>query len=93
MPRRGRNRLLVPGAEEGVNRFKKEVVNQVLGTNITNSEDVKMEVAKQFDIPLRKRGGNGDIRAEDAGKIGGFIGGNMVKEMVRLAQRSMARKD
>jgi hypothetical protein len=93
MPRRGRNRLLVPSAEEEVNQFKKRVVNHALGTNITNPEDVKMEVAKQFDIPLKKRGGNGEIRAEEAGKIGGFIGGNMVKEMIRMAQLSIAKKD
>lgn len=87
---RRRRRLLISQARDDVDRFKTKVMNQVLGTNITDPNDVKMEVAKQLDIPL-KRSGNGEIRAEDAGKIGGAIGGQMVKEMVRLAQESLRK--
>ncbi|TCS92344.1 small, acid-soluble spore protein, alpha/beta type [Hazenella coriacea] len=87
---RRRRRLLISHAREEVDEFKTKVMNKVLGTNILDPNDVKMEVAKQLDIPLNQSG-NGDIRAEDAGKIGGAIGGQMVKEMVRLAQESLRK--
>ena len=41
-------------------------------------------------IPLSK-GYNGKLTSEQAGKIGGPIGGNMVKEMVRMAQEQMMK--
>jgi hypothetical protein len=91
MARRGRNRLLVPQVEEELNLFKTRVMNHLLGTHIENPDDVKLEVAKQLDIPLEPSG-NGDIKAEQAGKVGGVIGGNMVKEMIRLVQMSMVKK-
>lgn len=87
---RRRRRLLISQAREDVDQFKTKVMNQVLGTNIQDPDDVKMEVAKQLDIPLKPLG-IGEIRAEDAGKIGGAIGGRMVKEMIRLAQESLSK--
>ncbi|MBA4492759.1 small, acid-soluble spore protein, alpha/beta type [Paenactinomyces guangxiensis] len=87
---RRRNRLLVPQARQGVERLKTEVMNQALGTNIQEPGEVKMEVARQLDIPLQKEG-NGELKAEDAGKIGGQIGGRMVKEMIRMAEESLKR--
>lgn len=89
--RRNRNRLLIPEAHQDVERFKTKVMNQVLGTHIQDPDEIKMEVAKQLDIPLSKEG-NGDLKAEDAGKIGGAIGGNMVKEMIRLAEKNLLSK-
>ncbi|SEM68029.1 small, acid-soluble spore protein, alpha/beta type [Lihuaxuella thermophila] len=89
--RRNRNRLLVPEARQGMEQFKTKVMNQVLGTHFQDSDEIKMEVAKQLDIPLSKEG-NGDLKAEDAGKIGGAIGGNMVKEMIRLAEKNLLSK-
>ncbi len=51
----------------------------------------KYEIANELGIPLNK-GYNGNITASDAGKIGGSIGGNMVKEMVRMAEQQLAKK-
>ena len=48
----------------------------------------KFEVAKDLGIPL-SRGDNGDLRARDAGAIGGRIGGSMVRLMVRYAESSL----
>ncbi|WP_220183991.1 alpha/beta-type small acid-soluble spore protein [Thermoactinomyces mirandus] len=74
-----------------LNQLKKLIISEVTGRHIQYPEDVSMEVAKQLNIPLKKTG-NGDIRATDAGKIGGFIGGHMVKELVRMAQDELARE-
>lgn len=52
----------------------------------------KYEIANELGIPLNK-GYNGNIKASDAGKIGGAIGGNMVKEMVRMAEQQLANKN
>lgn len=52
----------------------------------------KYEVANELGIPLNK-GYNGNITASDAGKIGGAIGGNMVKEMVRMAEQQLTNKN
>ena len=49
-----------------------------------NPDDVKYEVAKEQGVPLKK-GYNGHLTSEQAGKVGGPIGGNMVKEMVWMA--------
>lgn len=84
-----KNRLLVPEAREQVNAFKTRIMNESLQMNIQDHEHVKMEVAKRLDIPLQKKG-NGHLKSEDVGKIGGVIGGTMVKEMIRLAQQSLA---
>ncbi|MNF09608.1 Small, acid-soluble spore protein, alpha/beta type [compost metagenome] len=54
-------------------------------------DDVKYEVAKELGIPLQS-GNNGNLTTEEAGHIGGRIGGSMVREMIRLAQEQLAEK-
>ncbi|MFC4617117.1 alpha/beta-type small acid-soluble spore protein [Camelliibacillus cellulosilyticus] len=54
-------------------------------------EDVKYEVASSVGIPLKK-GDNGDLAAKDAGKIGGNIGGPMVREMIKLAEQNLRKR-
>lgn len=88
MARRRKNRLLIPNSRKEMDSLKTNVMSKILGANITNPDDVRMEVAKQLDIPLKEQG-NGELKAEQAGKIGGVIGGNMVKELVRMAQKTM----
>jgi len=86
------NRILVPDARRALDQLKTDVM-KAQGYNVDNSahQNVKFEVAEELDIPLSK-GYNGNLTSEQAGKIGGPIGGNMVKEMVRLAQEQMAKK-
>lgn len=52
---------------------------------------LKFEVADELGIPLRE-GYNGDITARAAGAIGGKIGGNMVRVMVRYAQQMLTNQ-
>ena len=83
--RRGRN-LIVPQASQGIERFKGEVMRQKGYTvNMNEPDNVKYEVASSLGIPLIN-GGNGHLSTEQAGKIGGQIGGTMVREMIRMAQ-------
>lgn len=87
---RKRRRLLIEGAQ-AVDRLQTDVMNRELGTSFVNKEDVKVELAKQLDIPYQSRGSNGDLRAEDAGKIGGKMGGLLVKELVRMSMESLSK--
>ncbi|UOQ92227.1 alpha/beta-type small acid-soluble spore protein [Halobacillus shinanisalinarum] len=87
-----RNKILVPQARKDLDLLKARVMKgKGYDTNMTNPDDVKYEVAKEQGIPLKK-GYNGQITSEQAGKVGGPIGGNMVKEMVKMAQEKMTKK-
>lgn len=47
---------------------------------------------KDLEVPLQK-GYNGKLTSEQAGKVGGNIGGKMVKEMIKMAQQSMKKQN
>ena len=86
------NKILVPEARDGLNQLKAQVM-KANGYNVNSSQpsNVKYEIADELGIPLTK-GYNGNLTAEQAGKIGGPIGGNMVKEMVKMAKQQLAKK-
>lgn len=77
-----RNKILVPEARAGLDKLKAEV------TKTVDPSKTKYEIAKEQGVPL-KEGYNGELKAKDAGKIGGQIGGSMVKELVRLGQQQL----
>ncbi|MCD8510466.1 MAG: alpha/beta-type small acid-soluble spore protein [Bacillus sp. (in: Bacteria)] len=77
-----KNKILVPEAREGLDRLKARIANS------SNPSNAKYEVAKEQGIELN-HGYNGEIRAKDAGKIGGSIGGNMVKELVKMGEEKL----
>jgi len=86
------NNILVPEARQALNQLRVRVMEvQGYGLNSAPGEDVKYEIAHELGIPFNKEY-NGNLTSEQAGKIGGPIGGNMVKEMVKLAQEQLARK-
>lgn len=85
MARRNRNKILVSEARQGLNDLKAKVA----GT--TNPEDAKFEAAKEVGVPLKK-GYNGGLTSEQAGKVGGRLGGSMVKELVKMAQQNLTKK-
>ncbi|AGK52209.1 alpha/beta-type small acid-soluble spore protein [Bacillus sp. 1NLA3E] len=80
-----RNKILVPEARDALDKLKAKLNNQA------NPDNVKYEVARETGIPL-KHGYNGDLTTRQAGKIGGEIGGNMVRELVKMAQQSLNDK-
>lgn len=89
---RRRRRLAVPGAEEGVSALKADVMRKEgYPVDPQRPDEVKYEVAKDIGVPL-KRGDNGKLTTEEAGLVGGRIGGAMVREMIRLAQEQLTRR-
>ncbi|QFF98443.1 small acid-soluble spore protein [Psychrobacillus glaciei] len=87
-----KNKILVPSARKELDKLKARVMKDIgYDVDINNPDHVKYEIAEELNIPLSK-GYNGKLTSEQAGKIGGPIGGNMVKEMIRMAQEQMTRK-
>ncbi|WP_407268605.1 small, acid-soluble spore protein, alpha/beta type [Radiobacillus sp. PE A8.2] len=80
-----RNKILVPSARKGLDELKAKV------SHANSASDAKYEVAKEQGVHLN-RGYNGEIKAKDAGKIGGNIGGSMVKELINMAKQDLAKK-
>ncbi|RNC97826.1 alpha/beta-type small acid-soluble spore protein [Lysinibacillus halotolerans] len=85
MARRNRNKILVPEARQGLDQLKAKVA----GTS--DPERAKFEIAEEVGVPL-KEGYNGKLTSEEAGKVGGRLGGNMVKELVKMAQENLSEK-
>jgi small acid-soluble spore protein D (minor alpha/beta-type SASP) len=80
-----RNKILVPEARRALDDLKA----QVAGT--MKAEDAKFETAKEVGVPLNK-GYNGGLTTREAGKVGGRLGGSMVRELVRMAQQNLTKK-
>jgi len=79
-----RNKILVPEARSGLDQLKAQVMK-------TNSpEDAKFEAASEVGVPLQK-GYNGKLTSEQAGKVGGRLGGSMVRELVKIAQENIKK--
>ena len=85
MAKKNRNKLLVPESRQELDQLKAKV------SGTSNPENAAIEVAKELGISL-KEGYNGKLTSEEAGKVGGRIGGSMVKELVKMAQESMKEK-
>jgi len=91
MARRNR-KPLVPGTRNALDAFKGKVMaKHGYKVDPEDPNNVKYEVAKEQGVPLTK-GYNGNLSSEEAGKVGGPIGGNMVKEMIRMAQEQLQKK-
>ncbi|MEW9109648.1 MAG: alpha/beta-type small acid-soluble spore protein [Cytobacillus gottheilii] len=82
---RRRRRPLVPEARSGLDGLK----SKLMGTQ--TEEEAKFEAAKEVGVPLQK-GYNGRLTSVEAGQVGGRLGGSMVKELVRLAQEELKKK-
>ncbi|MCM3721138.1 alpha/beta-type small acid-soluble spore protein [Solibacillus isronensis] len=85
MAKKNRNKILVPEAKQELDLLKAKV------TGSSNPEVTALEVAKELGIPL-KEGYNGKLTSFEAGKVGGKIGGSMVKELIKMAQESLKKE-
>ncbi|MFK7691781.1 small, acid-soluble spore protein, alpha/beta type [Paenibacillus sp. HJGM_3] len=91
MARRRNRKLVVPEAGQSLDLFKAQVMRQEgYKVDPSHPDDVKFEVARSLGVPLTE-GNNGELKSEAAGRIGGEIGGAMVREMVRMAKEQLAR--
>lgn len=82
---RRRRRPLIPEARNGLDQLK----SKMMGTDSGN--EAKFEAAKEVGVPLQK-GYNGRLTSVEAGKVGGRLGGSMVKELVRMAQEELRKR-
>jgi small acid-soluble spore protein D (minor alpha/beta-type SASP) len=80
-----RNKILVPEARNGLDALKARVANT------RNPENAKFEAAEEVGVPLKK-GYNGQLTSEQAGKVGGRLGGSMVRELVKMAKENLVKK-
>ena len=80
-----KSKILVPEARQALDDLKA----QVAGT--MTSDQAKFEIAREVGVPLRN-GDNGNLTTREAGKVGGRLGGGMVRELVKIAQQSMRKK-
>jgi small acid-soluble spore protein D (minor alpha/beta-type SASP) len=80
-----RNKILVPEARQGLDQLKAKVVHS------QTPEQAKFEAAQEVGVPL-KAGYNGRLTSVEAGKVGGRLGGSMVRELVKMAQENMRQK-
>lgn len=80
-----RRKILVFEARQGLDDLKAKIA----GTK--NPEEAKFEVAKEIGVPLKKDD-NGELTSKQNGKIGGKLGGGMVKELIKMAQENLGKK-
>lgn len=80
-----KNKILVPEARNGLDALKARVAR------VQNPEDAKFEAAEETGVPLKK-GYNGQLTSEQAGKVGGRLGGSMVRELVKMAQENLRNR-
>jgi small acid-soluble spore protein D (minor alpha/beta-type SASP) len=81
-----KRKILVPEAQKGLDQLKAKIANS------QTPEDAKFEIAEEVGVPLNK-GYNGGLTSHQAGKVGGRLGGNMVRELVRIAKEDMINKN
>ncbi|WP_251553624.1 alpha/beta-type small acid-soluble spore protein [Neobacillus muris] len=79
-----RNKILVPEARNGLDQLKAMIVQA------NNPDIAKFEAAREVGVPLKK-GYNGQLTSEQAGKVGGRLGGSMVRELVKMAQQNLTK--
>jgi small acid-soluble spore protein D (minor alpha/beta-type SASP) len=94
MARRRKRRLLVPEAREALERLKQSVVVEKMSGTAAPVERVENPArlaAQSVGIPYNARD-NGDMKARDAGTIGGHIGGSMVKRLIEIAEQELAQE-
>ena len=77
-----RKKILVPEARQALDALKAQV------TGAADPAQAKFEAAREQGIPLQK-GYNGKLTSEQAGKVGGRIGGSMVQELIKLAKNNL----
>lgn len=80
----GRRKILVPEARNGLDKLKAKVVQA------QTPEQAKFEAAEEVGVPL-KNGYNGGLTSHEAGKVGGRLGGSMVRELIKMAQENMRK--
>jgi small acid-soluble spore protein D (minor alpha/beta-type SASP) len=92
MSRRRKRRPLVADSRYQLDHLQTKLISEDLGRSFANKEEAKLELAKELGVPL-KSGSNRDLRSKDAGKVGGAMGGRLVKELVAMSLKSLQKNN
>ncbi len=92
MSRRRKRNPIVPAARAGLDQLLTKLTSEELGREFSTKEEAKMELAKELGVPL-KASNNQELKADDAGKVGGAMGGRLVKELVEMSLRSLPQNN
>jgi hypothetical protein len=88
-----KRRILVPEARPALDRLKRELMEEegLISRVADRREDgaLEEEVAHHIGVPLGQ-GDNGELTTRQAGKVGGAMGGPMVRKLVEIAQQQLA---
>ncbi|WP_163102510.1 alpha/beta-type small acid-soluble spore protein [Peribacillus alkalitolerans] len=86
-----KRRPLIPEARGELDNLKAKVMKEKgYKSNPNEPDQIKFEVADELGVPLNKDY-NGTLTSKQAGKIGGVIGGSMVKEMIKMAKENLKK--
>lgn len=103
MSRRRRRSLLVPEARQALDQLKDQVMVERrwdaapgIGSGAMPSTQpmggpTVEGVAQSLNIPYNPRD-NGDMTTRQAGRLGGEIGGSMVKRLIDIAEQQLAQQ-
>lgn len=86
---------LVPESKEALARLKQEVAGDlgVPASAVTEThekpEAITQMIADMYGVPLKEQY-NGQLTSHDAGRLGGHLGGQMVKRLIAQAQSLLA---
>lgn len=95
---RSRNRPLIPESREGLNQLKVEVAHEIglpvagQPQNQAGPDAVTRAAATEYSVPL-KEGYNGGLTSHDAGRLGGHVGGQMIKRLIAQAETLLTQSD
>jgi hypothetical protein len=86
---------LVPESKEALDRLRMEVAQEI-GAPVSGVQEtgegpdvITHAIADMYGVPLQE-GYNGALTSHDAGRLGGHLGGQMVKHLVAQAQSLLA---
>jgi small acid-soluble spore protein D (minor alpha/beta-type SASP) len=86
-----RNRPLVPESKQGLAQLRVEVANEI-GLPVSGEAEsqakpdaVTRAAAAEYGVPLQNDY-NGALTSHDAGRLGGHVGGQMVKRLIAQAE-------
>lgn len=90
-----RGNPLVPESKEALARLRAEVASEigVPTSRVTETHEgpdvITQGIAHMYGVPL-KEDYNGQLTSHDAGRLGGHVGGQMVKRLIAQAQSLLA---
>lgn len=83
-----KKRILVPGAKDALDQLKRQVIRDQAQGPLASGDAGMKEIARTKGIPY-SNSDNGDLTTRQAGKLGGSLGGPMVKRLIELAEQNL----